>query len=104
MIDRVVDHTEAREALHDLMSDNNISDAYDVMQRYIEQQYRFGRHCNPPISFYTKKLDEAINMAQLLLKSGRYEVLMYPEDDAYVVNGNYLNLNEWPRYRLEDWE
>ena len=95
MINRYINYEEAVEMLE--------NGDKEIVRLYIEQQHRSEITCTPPINYYTKNIDNALAMVKLITKDG-YEALMYDEEGAYVVKGNYTNFDDHPRYQLPDWE
>jgi hypothetical protein len=47
-------------------------------------------------------MGKVLEMVKLLLESD-YEVLIYPEEGAFIVNGNVI-LQDFPRYELINWD
>jgi len=106
MINRYINYEQAIEALNTIKKQfDPTEDSYAVeaLSLHIEQQHRSEITCTPPINYYTKNIDNALAMVKLITKDG-YEALVYDEEGAYVVKGNYTNFDDHPRYQLPDWE
>ena len=75
---------------------------FSILEEYIDNHKRLDSREKPAVSFYTKDIGKVLEMAKLLLESD-YEVLVYPEEGAFIVNGNAI-LQDFPRYELINWD
>jgi len=75
---------------------------FGILEEYIDNRKRLDSREKPAVSFYTKDMGKVLEMVKLLLESD-YEVLIYPEEGAFIVNGNVI-LQDFPRYELINWD
>lgn len=92
MYDRFIDHMEIKEIIKDYFNkENALPEEKDLIEEklltYVRQQHKKDNFIEPSISFYTKDLNDITKMLPILIKN-EYNVLIYPEEDAFIIHAH----------------